>query len=161
MKVYITYFRYDRDENYEIYRVDLNRQSSVKDYKENQLPNFLGYGPDDVSYLILKEVDLTPSEYSELLRLSKKTNDYDRETIDFMIDIHDGDGEEIFFDSGDTIWEVLDFFIDSGVFDLESILMIDEEDYDDDELRELCQEKLFEDDDLFDFVLKTYIQKCY
>ena len=55
MKVYVTYFRYDRNENYNIYDVSLNKEKSMKKFNDEFLPNFLEYGPDDVSYLILKE----------------------------------------------------------------------------------------------------------
>ena len=62
MRVYLTYFRYDRGEYYSIYNLDTSLQRSVKSWKENDLPNFLGYGPDDVSQLYLVKCDLTKDE---------------------------------------------------------------------------------------------------
>lgn len=163
MKVYITYFRYDRDENYSIYHIDFNKRSSIKHYKEEDLPSFLGYGPDDVSILTLQEVDLTKTQLTELIRLYGRGKDYDQELIDFMIPIFDNNyGDScIFSDSGDTVWEVLEFFRTSGHYDLDSLLGEDTSDYDEDCLEEMCQDKLFDDDKLFEQVLKDYIKLYY
>jgi hypothetical protein len=161
MKVYITYFRYDRNENYDIYHIDLSKKSSIKHLKEHDVPSFLGYGPDDVSYLVLKEVDMSKSDLTTLINLSINSRDYDNELIKFMTEIHEGDGEEIYFTSGDEVWEVLEYFRTSGNYDLDTLLGVDTSSVDDDDLSEMCQEKLFEDDDLFDKVLKDYINIYY
>lgn len=162
MKVYVTYFRYDRNENYNIYDVSLNKEKSMKKFNDEFLPNFLEYGPDDVSYLILKEVELTRSEYRELIRLSKKDEDYDREVIDFMTDIHEGRGVELNYVSGDLNWEVLDFFMNSGRYDLDDLLGVDTDTLDEDELFDLCQQRLWydEEDDISDDVLQDYLENC-
>ena len=162
MKVYVTYFRYDRNENYNIYDVSLNKEKSTKKFDNEFLPNFLDYGPDDVSYLILKEVDLTGSEYRELIRLSKKDEDYDREVIEFMTDIHEREGVEINYVSGDLNWEVLDFFMNSGRYDLDDLLGVDTDTLDEDELSDLCQQRLWYDDedDISGDVLQDYLENC-
>lgn len=159
MKVYITYFRYDRNENYDIYEVGRNKNKMIKNYRETHLPEFLEYGPDDVSYLILKEVDLTKSDFDNLIRLSKNNKDYDRDIIDFMTNIHEMTGEEIFYVSGDLNWDVLDFFINSGTYCLEDLLGIDPDTIDEDELSELCQERLWCDseDNIFRNVLNDFL----
>jgi hypothetical protein len=161
MNVYITYFRYDRDEQYSIYHIDFTKRSSINHFKTKDLPSFLGYGPDDVSYLVLKEVDLSKIELTRLIELYSNSKDNDRELIDFMTDIHDRNGEEIYFTSGDEVWEVLEYFRTSGNYDLDTLLGVDTSSVDDDDLSEMCQEKLFEDDDLFDKVLKDYINIYY
>ncbi len=162
MKVYVTYFRYDRNENYDIYDVSLNKEKSIKKFNDEFLPNFLEYGPDDVSYLILKEVELTRSEYRELIRLSKKDGDYDQEVIEFMTDIHEREGDELNYVSGDLNWEVLDFFMNSGRYDLDDLLGVDTDTLDEDELLELCQERLWydEEDNIFNDVLQDYLENC-
>lgn len=160
MKVYVSYFRYDRNENYSIYDVSLDRDKSIKKYQDELLPNFLGYGPDDVSYLILKEVELTKSDYNELLRLSKINEDYVREVIEFMTTkVHEEDGEEIFYVNGEMNWDILEFFMTSGLYDLDSLLGVDTDTLDEEDLRELCQERLWEDDEdnIFNSVLKDYL----
>jgi hypothetical protein len=160
MKVYVSYFRYDRNENYSIYDVSLDRDKSIEKYQNELLPDFLGYGPDDVSYLILKEVELTKSDYNELIRLSKIGKDYVREVIDFMTTkVHEEDGEEIFYVNGDLNWDILDFFMTSGLYDLDDLLGVDTSTLDEDELQELCQERLWydEEDNIFNSVLKDFL----
>ena len=162
MKVYVSYFRYDRNENYSIYDVSLDRDKSIEKYQNELLPNFLGYGPDDVSYLILKEVELTKSDYDELIRLSKIDEDYVREIIEFMTNkVHEEDGEEIFYVNGELNWEILDFFMTSGLYDLDSLLGVDTSTVDEDDLQELCQERLWydEEDNIFNSVLKDFLNK--
>ena len=161
MKVYVSYFRYDRNENYSIYDVSLDRDKSIEKYQNELLPNFLGYGPDDVSYLILKEVELTLSDYNELLRLSKIDEDYVREVIEFMTNkVHEEDGEEIFYVNGELNWEILDFFMTSGLYDLDSLLGVDTSTIDEDELQDLCQERLWDEEDtIFNSVLKDFLNK--
>ena len=162
MKVYVSYFRYDRNENYSIYDVSLDRDKSIEKYQNELLPNFLGYGPDDVSYLILKEVELTKSDYDELIRLSKIDEDYVREVIDFMTNkVHEEDGEEIFYVNGELNWEILNFFMTSGLYDLDSLLGVDTSTLDEDDLQELCQERLWydEEDNIFNSVLKDFLNK--
>ena len=159
MKVYVTYFRYDRDEEYTIHDVNLDRGDSIKKFREQYLPSFLGYGPDDVSYLILKEVELTRSEYNELCRLEKLDDDYNSDVIKFMTDIHDRNGEEIFYVSGDLNFEVLEFFMTSGLYNLDDLLGVDTSTLDEDELNNLCQERLWydEEDNIFNNVLQDFL----
>lgn len=161
MKVYVSYFRYDRNENYSIYDVSLDRDKSIEKYQNELLPNFLGYGPDDVSYLILKEVELTKSDYDELIRLSKIDEDYVREVIEFMTNkVHEEDGEEIFYVNGELNWEILDFFMTSGLYDLDSLLGVDTSTIDEDDLQDLCQERLWDEEDtIFNSVLKDFLNK--
>lgn len=162
MKVYVSYFRYDRNENYSIYDVSLDRDKSIEKYQNELLPNFLGYGPDDVSYLILKEVELSKSDYDELIRLSKIDEDYVREVIEFMTNkVHEEDGEEIFYVNGELNWDILNFFMTSGLYDLDSLLGVDTSTVDEDDLQELCQERLWydEEDNIFNSVLKDFLNK--
>lgn len=162
MKVYVSYFRYDRNENYSIYDVSLDRDKSIEKYQDELLPNFLGYGPDDVSYLILKEVELSTSDYDELIRLSKIDEDYVREVIEFMTNkVHEEDGEEIFYVNGELNWDILNFFMTSGLYDLDSLLGVNTSTLDEDDLQELCQERLWydEEDNIFNSVLKDFLNK--
>ena len=161
MKVYVSYFRYDRNENYSIYDISLDKDKSIKNFRENLLVDFLGYGPDDVSYLILKEVELTISQYNELLRLSKIDGDYIKEVIEFMTNnVHEEDGEEIFYINGELNWEILEFFQTSNLYDLDTLLGVDTSTLDEDDLSELCQEKLWSgDDDFFKKVVNDFLNQ--
>jgi hypothetical protein len=162
MKIYLTYYRYDRDENYDIYHLDFTKKSSIQHWKDKDLPSFLGYGPDDVSYLVLKEVDISKTDLTKLIELYVSSKECDTELINFMTQIHYGDGEEIFFTSGDEIWEVLEFFRDSGKYDLSTLFGVDVDTLEDDDITDKCQELLFGgSDDLGEKVLKDYIRINY
>jgi hypothetical protein len=78
-----------------------------------------------------------------------------------MTEIHEGDGEEIYFTSGDEVWEVLEFFQTSGNYDLDTLLGTDTSTIDEDELKEQCQELIFNDDQLWEKVLSDYIKNYY
>jgi hypothetical protein len=164
MKVYITYFRYDRGETYSIYNLDTNLKRSLKSWKETDLPNFLGYGPDDVSQLYLVKCDLTKSEVQIIKDFMSSDKEYDKDFYDLMDRLHDN-SEEICFTSGDGIWEVIDFVCEycrtyilySDMYKYIPTLNFDDED----ELREQIQEIIFGDDDLWEIVLKKYIKMYY
>lgn len=162
MKVYITYFRYDRNENFCIHDIGYDKDESIERYQKELLPDFLSYGPDDVSYFILKVVDLTTDEHEELIRVSTiEESDYNEELIRFMTDIHERDGEELLYVTGELNWEVLDFFIRSGLYDLNELLGVDTSTLSEDDLSELCQEKLWydsnDDESLFRKVLQDFL----
>ena len=55
--VYLTLFRYDRGEQLSVYSVSDTLDEEKKNWRDN-LINFLGYGPDDVSLLLLCQVTL-------------------------------------------------------------------------------------------------------
>lgn len=157
MKVYITYFRYDRGEQYSIYNLDTSLQRSVKSWYNEDLPNFLGYGPDDVSQLYLVKCSLPKSDVEIIKNFMNSNEDYDEDFYNLMETVDDI-GEEIFCTSGDEVWEVLEFFckrfrrfIDPSKYSITGS-------EDEDELREILQEILFDNDDLWDKVLKYYIE---
>ena len=165
MKIYLTYFRYDRGENYSIYNLDTSLNRSLKSWKEKDLPNFLGYGPDDVSQLYLVKCDLTKSEVQLIKDFMESGQDYDKDVYDLMnTKVHDC-YEEIYCTSGDEIWSVLEFLCENcRYFPLYTEVRKYLEDIpfdDEDELKEVLQEVLFDNDDLWDKVLKMYISSCY
>ena len=163
MRVYITYFRYSRDENYTIYHIDLNKTKAKNHYKKEDLPSFLSYGPDDESTLVCQEVELTDSEYNKLLELSEKVEDYDRETIDFMTKIYDSADEFIYSDSCETNLDLIDYFIECGKYDMSKYLdpELDLEDITVDELRETLIDTVWNDEELYQKVLKDFIKDNY
>ncbi len=167
MKVYLTYFRYDRGENYSIYHLDTNLKRSLKSWCEDDLPNFLGYGPDDVSQLYLSRCNLTKSELEVIKNFMESSKEYDKEFYELMNRINDdvSDDDMICCTSGDEVWEVLEFLCENcRYYPLYSEVRKYLEDIpfdDEDELKEVLQEVLFENDDLWDKVLKMYISSCY
>jgi hypothetical protein len=166
MKVYLTYFRYDRGECYSIYNIETNLKRSLKSWKEKDLPNFLGYGPDDVSQLYLVKCDLTKSEVQLIKDFMESDKDYDKDFYDLMsTKVHDC-YEEICCTSGDEVWEVVDFVCEycrttvlfTEFLPYHSTLNFDDED----ELREQIQEIIFDNDDkMWETVLKKYIDWYY
>ena len=160
MRVYVTYFRYDRGETYSLYHIDKNKSSSIQHYKETDLPSFLEYGPDDVSQLYLVRCDLTKSDF-EFLKdyMENSTDEYDVEFYGIMEDLHDTvDNDDIIYsDTGDTNWELIDFFRDN--YNLENYLPDVPED--EDELSDKIQEVLFNDDKVYKMVLTDYIKIHY
>ena len=163
MKVYITYFRYSRDENFTIYHVDLSKTKAKNHYKKEDLPSFLSYGPDDESVLVCQEIDLTESDYNKLLELSEKVEDYDRETIDFMTRIYDQAEEFIYEDTCETNIDLVDYFIECGKYDMSDYLDsdLDLEDITVEELREELMNQIWNDEDLYNKVLKDFIKENY
>lgn len=161
MRVYITYFRYDRGESYSIYHIDRNKSSAIKHYKEEDLPHFLGYGPDDVSQLYLVKCDLTKSDYEFLKSCSEDSeiSETDVEFYGIMEDINDtwDENDLIYSDTGDTNMEVLDFFIQ---FYRHKDYLSDVPE-DKDELRDQLSEVLFNNEQVYEAVLKNYINLYY
>ena len=164
MKIYLTYFRYDRGETYSIYNLETNLKRSLKSWKETDLPNFLGYGPDDVSQLYLVKCDLTKSEVQIIKDFMESDKEYDKDFYDLM-KIIDDKSDEICCTSGDEVWEVLDFVCEycktyilfDEFYPYYSTLNFDDED----ELKEQIQEIIFNNDDLWEIVLKKYIKMYY
>lgn len=165
MKVYLTYFRYDRGECYSIYSLDTSLNRSLRSWKEKDLPNFLGYGPDDVSQLYLVKCDLTKSEVQLIKDFMESDKEYDKDFYDLMSNKVHNCYEEICCTSGDEIWEVVDFLCENcRYFPLYTEVRKYLEDIpfdDEDELKEVLQEVLFNNDDLWDKVLKMYISTYY
>lgn len=164
MKVYLTYFRYDRGEEYSIYNLDTNLKRSWKSLKESDLPNFLGYGPDDVSQLYLVRCELTKSEVEVLKDSMTSSEGYDKKFYDLMKKI-DRESEELWNTTGDESWSVVEFVCEY----CRTFVLFDEMspyystlDFDDeDELKEQIQEIIFDNDDLWDKILKKYIKMYY
>lgn len=163
MKVYITYFRYSRDENYTIYNIELTEDKIRKHYKKVDLPEFLSYGPDDESILVCQEVEMSDQDYNKLIELSKKTEDYDRETINFLTKIYDQATEFIYEDSYETNLDLVDYFIECGKYDMNEYLDpdLDLEDITTEELRIILLDQIWNDETLCQKVLKDFIKENY
>jgi hypothetical protein len=165
MKVYLTYFRYDRGECYSIYNLDTSLNRSLKSWREKDLPNFLGYGPDDVSQLYLVKCDLTKSEVQVIKDFMDSDKDYDKDFYNLMNNKVHKCHEEICGTSGDETWEVVNFtceYCNTMVLFTEFLPYRSTLDFDDkDTLREQVQEILFHDDQMWETVLKKYIKTYY
>ena len=68
MKVYICFDRYEHDEWYNVFFIETDRDESIKKCKEETLPDFLNYGPDDCHSFQLVEVEMFQKDYDRLMK---------------------------------------------------------------------------------------------
>lgn len=155
MRVYITYDRYEHDEWLSIYTIETNKQRAIKKFKEEDLPSFLGYGPDDCHSFQLQKVEMSKSLYDNLLKWNESSDKYDEENLkELLIAIFDEEEEfeveTLYSTDGSDNWDLLRFYASINGLD-----------YDDDDVAEEIQEKLFNNDELYNEVLKKYIALNY
>lgn len=74
MKVYIIYDRYENNEWFRVDYIGTRKSESIKKFKEECLPDFLEYGPDDCHSYQLQVVDLTKDQYEQLLEWDNDPN---------------------------------------------------------------------------------------
>ena len=106
---------------------------------------------------------MTEQDYDKLIELSKKIEDYDRDTIDFLTPIFDGAKEFIYEDSCETNLGLVDYFIECGKYDMNDYLDpdLDLEDITVDELRDDLMDKIWNDEALYKKLLKDFIKENY
>lgn len=162
MKVYITYDRYERDEWYNIYHVSTDRDESIKHCKEEDLVNFISYGPDDCHSFQLQEVEMTKKQYDTLMKWieeDQSLENYGADSSDFfkfMVDLFDETGVVgntstiISTDGCSDNNDIVHFYGSQKGLDTE-----------DDDVYYDLEEELFNDEDLYEKVLKDYINKTY
>ena len=164
MAVYLTYVRYAYGENYSIYNFDTNEERAMMSWEAKDLPNFLSSGPDELSLLTLVECDLTDSEIQLIKDCMNSGKDYDEDFYNLMNDdIHENNSEEIYGVYGDEIDAVVDFACRRcSMPPLQKYFQNYNLNFDDeDELREQIQEILFTDNQLWDTVLRKFIDTNY
>jgi hypothetical protein len=162
MKVYIIYDRYERDEWFSIDYVGTDRNESIKKFKEECLPDFISYGPDDCHSYQLQEVEMTQEQYDTFTKWIKEgqsLENYGRESSDlfkFMVNLYDETGVVgntsvlLSTDGCSDYIDMIHFYGKSKGLDTE-----------DDEVFEELQEELYNDEELYQKVLKKYIKKYY
>jgi hypothetical protein len=164
MRVYITYDRYERDEWYNIYHLSTDREESIKHCKEVDLPDFISYGPDDCHSFQIQEVEMTPEEYEQF----KSWVDDDSQSLENYGD-----------KSSDLFKKMYEYFDRTGdpKFRSEIILSTDgcTDNVDivhyygkqkglntkDDDIYYDLEEELFNDEELYNKILKDYINDTY
>jgi hypothetical protein len=166
MKVYLTYYRYDRGESYSVYNIDRSLQRAYAHWKEKDLPDFLGYGPDDVSQLYLIRCDISKTELEILKEAKNALSDFDIEFDNLMDSIHEevDEGDVLCQTSGEECFEVLQWFKNHFRSFINPLnFWATEEDIptDEDDLLDELRDILFDNDPIWDKVLKAYIQTHY
>lgn len=162
MKVYITYDRYERNEWFSIYHVSTDKRESIKHCKEEDLIDFISYGPDDCHSFQLQEVEMTEREYNTLLKWIEENQslenhgDESSDFFKFMVDIYKRTG----IVGGSTILISTDGCTDNIDIVHYYGKKIGEDTSDDDIFYDI-QELLYDDEDIYLEVLKEYIKDTY
>lgn len=88
MKVYIIYDRYECNEWFSVDYIGTRKSESIRKFKEECLPRFLEYGPDDCHSYQLQVVDMTKEQYEQLLKWDKdpdqKLENYGNKSSDYF-----------------------------------------------------------------------------
>ena len=162
MKVYITYDRYERDEWFNIYYISTDRGESIKHCREQDLYDFISYGPDDCHSFQLQEVKMTKKEYDLFMKWYNENQSLENY----------GSG------SSDLFKKMVDIFDSTGIVGDDSVLISTDgcSDYcevihyygrqkgldtSDDDIFYDLEEELMDDENLQDKVLKDYIKDTY
>ncbi len=166
---YVVYDRYEHDEWFAVYYVSWDMGDAITHCKEIDLVDFISYGPDDCHSFQLQQVVVANSQGNRIIKLVEKqendklTEKEEKELEDFLKTIyHENESYEvetlISTDGCSDFSEIVDCYyqnVDKGE------LCEDYESCNEEELRELAQEKLLSDEELFKKVLKEYIEKNY
>lgn len=173
MRVYICYDRYEHNEWFNVYYVGTDREESVRHCKETDLPDFLCYGPDDCHSFQLVEVDIPEQMIKQLFDWKETIGccenvEEDREYYNFMCDLYDDFynnddmefiGNIISTDGCSDYYEIVRYY---SVFyknkDTEDVY---EHDFVFSDEFDEYMEELQDDDDLWEKVMKEYIQDTY
>ena len=163
MKVYICYDRYEHNEFFNVEYVGTRKRDSLKKVKEEILPDFLSYGPDDCHSFQLQVIDLTKKQYEQLLKWMEEENqtleNYGKESSDFfkfMCEVYQQmtyDDCLVYTDGCSDFPEICQFY--------GQLKGIDPEDYDDDTEYELQVELCDMDDDKCKEIIRQYIKENY
>lgn len=160
MFVYITYDRYERDEWYSISHIETNKKRALKHFLDEDLPDFISYGPDDCHSFQLQKVWLSKDEYLKLCHINEEGSDED--VKEFLMPIYNEDGYDVetiaSTDGCSDLYEMMEYYRDNYLLHDPNVIELN---LDDDELDSLAYENLYNDEELFEAVLKEYIKKYY
>lgn len=173
MKVYICFDRYERDEWYNVFFISTDRDESIRKCKEETLPDFLNYGPDDCHSFQLVEVEMFKKDYDRLLKWDndpdQKLENYGDKSSDYfkwMCKLYDLTGcvdrPYIILISTDGCSDYTEivryysvFYKNKDIEDVSDHEWIFSDEYDE------YYEELVNDDELCEKVIKEYVQETY
>ena len=160
MKVYITYDRYENDEWFSVETIETSLTRSLKKFREEDLPSFLMYGPDDCHSFQLQRVDLTKKEYEQLLEWDKdpsQTLDSPCDYYNFMCELYDRIGT---VECEDDVICGTDGC--SDVFELPHFYgLMSHQDTSDEDVYNKIMKRLCDDEDFCKRIIKEYIRCNY
>jgi hypothetical protein len=173
MRVYICFDRYERDEWYNVFFIETDRGESIRKCKEETLPDFLNYGPDDCHSFQLVEVEMTKRDYNQLMKwfndptqslenYSSNNSDY----FNFMCELYDLTGcpenQGMILISTDGCSDYTEivryysvFYKNRDLEDVSDFEWVFSDEYDE------YYEELTSDDGLCEKVIKEYVQDTY
>jgi hypothetical protein len=173
MVVYICFDRYERDEWYNVFFIETDRDESIRKCKEETLPDFLNYGPDDCHSFLLVQVKMTKKDYNQLLKWNndpnQKLENYGDKSSDYfkwLCDLYDQigcvDNQDMILISTDGCSDYSEIVRYYSVFyknkDIEDVSEYDwvfSDEYDE------YYEELTSDDELCEKVIKEYVRDTY
>lgn len=166
MNVYITFDRYERNEWFYVYRIETNKARAIKFFKEEDLPNFLGYGPDDCHSFQLMKVIMSKKDYERLCYMVENEGNTeincDKELEEMLIAIYEQNEndrfccyEVLYFTDGcsDNV-EIVDFYIAN--YDCNIVNGEDEND-----VRDRIADMIYNDNELYNKIMREYIKANY
>ncbi len=167
MKVYIVYDRYEHSEWFNVYSIGTDRDDMIRKCKEECLPDFLEYGPDDCHSFQLVEVELTKNKYEQLLKWddTQSLEYYGDESSDyynFMYDLYNDQFETetiISTDGCSDFYEIIKYY--SVMYKNKEVEEVDDIDWLYSDESEEFQEELFNDEELSRKVIREYILDTY
>lgn len=173
MKVYICFDRYECDEWYNVSFIGTDREESIKKCKEESLPDFLCYGPDDCHSFLLVEVEMFKKDYNQLMKWFNDPNQSlekhgsnNSDYFNFMCELYDLTGcvdyQSMILISTDGCSDYTEivryysvFYKDKEIEDVSDQDWIFSDEY------EEYYEELTNDDELCEKVIKEYVQDTY
>jgi hypothetical protein len=173
MKVYICFDRYERDEWYNVFFISTDRDESIRKCKEETLPDFLNYGPDDCHSFQLVEVEMFQKDYDRLLKWDndpdQKLENYGDKSSDYfnwMCELFDligcVDQQYMILISTDGCSDYTEivkyysvFYKNKDIEDVSDYEWVFSDEYDE------YYEELTSDDDLCEKVIKEYVRDTY
>ena len=162
MRVYICFDRYERNEWFNVFYIGTRMSDSIKKVKEEILPDFINYGPDDCHSFQLVMVEMSKKDYEQLLKWNSEENspeNFGEESSDYfkwMCDLYDliseYDCDLISTDGCSDLYNIFKFY-----GRLQGIDPKDFETYEEDIQEEFCNL----DDDLRLDIIKRYVHDVY
>lgn len=164
MKVYICYDRYENDEWFNVEYIGTDKDESIRKVRDEILPEFLNYGPDDCHSFQLQVLDLTKEQYEQLLEWDK---DNDQSTLENY-----GDESSDYFKFMCEVYESMSYddclIFTDGCSDYSEIVKyygkmkgLDPDDIDEDMEYDLQEEIGNMDSDEFFEIVKKYVYENY
>lgn len=158
MNVYVTYDRYENDEWFSVYNIETNKQRAIRHFKEIDLPDFISYGPDDCHSFQLQVVEMTKQEYLRFCKLNNENDEPYNLSAEFeqiMIDVFkecnwQNDNVLLCTDGCSDSIEIINYYC--------MINNLDKNNY---EVTDNVAKILYEDKELYQKILKDYINAYY